>query len=99
MFGTPMCRVDIPEVEGHPAQTVYHGGQSIYAVHPCTEEVARKAVARLRDYGGDPFPVHVPELAAARRIIERARQVQEEERQPAALPAGAGWDEDDDPTL
>ena len=55
--GVNMLRIDIPEVGGHPAQTVYHGGASIYGIHPCTEEIARAAALKMRAQGRDPFPV------------------------------------------
>lgn len=75
--GVNMLRIDIPEAEGLPPRTVYHGGAAIYAIHPCSEEVARSAAASLRRRQGDPFPVYVPELAAARRALEAAAEVRQ----------------------
>lgn len=95
VFGAAMCRIDIPEVDGHPAQTVYHGGQAIYAVHPCSEALARAAAARLRRSGAEPFPVYVPELVDARNAANEARRL------PATVPSldpkeDWGVDDDDD---
>lgn len=52
MFGAKLLRVDTPVGEGE-ALTEYYGGGSIYALRPCTEEVARVFAERL----GDPRPV------------------------------------------
>lgn len=51
MFGARLLRVDTPTA-GEPV-TEFYGGGAIYAVRPCTEDVARAMAARL----GDPRPV------------------------------------------
>lgn len=91
--GTNMLRIDIPEVDGHPARTVYHGGQAIYAIHPCTEDIARAAAARLTQQSGAPLPVYIPDLADAHRTIEEARRARAGAL--AALPAGRDYDDID----
>lgn len=55
--GASFVRVDVPEVpavahrgytqDAIPAYTKLFGGASIYAITPCTEEVARRAVANF----------------------------------------------------
>lgn len=91
--GVNMLRIDIPEADGHPAQTVYHGGQAVYAIHPCSEELARAAAAALRARQVDPFPVYVPDLQEARRTIEAARRA----TTPApALTAGPATDDEEE---
>lgn len=51
MFGGKLLRIDIPVGEGI---TEFYGCASIYALRPCTEEVARKFVQTSYD---DPRPV------------------------------------------
>lgn len=45
MYGTALLRVDVPGEDGEIVATQLVGGQSIYALTPCSEEAAR-AVAR-----------------------------------------------------
>ncbi len=59
MFGTAMCRIDVPSEDGTVA-TQFYGGASIYCLTPCTGETAR-AVAR------DCRPEPVTEWDARRR--------------------------------
>jgi len=59
--GHPQLRVDIPETSKWPEHTKYFGGGSIYALHPCSEEIARQAAERIAaQYGYAPIPVAVP---------------------------------------
>ena len=44
-FGVKMGRIDVPTEEPAGFVTQYFGGQSVYRLTPCTEEVAR-AVAK-----------------------------------------------------
>ncbi len=46
--GAAMLRIDVPEVDATPAFTKYFGAQSIYAITPTTEELARAMAGRLR---------------------------------------------------
>ncbi len=41
LAGTNMLRVDVPETKSNPAFTRFIGGAAIYAINPCTEEIAR----------------------------------------------------------
>jgi hypothetical protein len=50
--GCSFVRVDVPEQEGHAAYTRLLGQGAIYAINPCSEEIARATAARLR-----PAPV------------------------------------------
>ena len=40
-FGTVLGRIDVPEVGDKPAHTFYFGGESIFRLTPCDEQVAR----------------------------------------------------------
>lgn len=99
--GVNMLRIDIPEAGDHPPQTVYHGGAAIYAIHPCSEEVARSAAATLRRRQSDPFPVYVPELSEARKTLAAAgaaRQALPPGDQPALdEDESDGWDGEEGP--
>jgi hypothetical protein len=54
MFSTRMCRIDIHFEDGKAA-TEFYGGGAIYALRPCTEELAREHAKR--SYDGDPRPI------------------------------------------
>ena len=41
--GQSFIRVDVPEANGRAGFTKFLGGASIFAITPCTEEVARRA--------------------------------------------------------
>ncbi len=56
--GAGFLRVDIPPTVGHAAQTQFVAPGSIYAMHPVTEDVATRFVAKFRTP-----PVHRFELA------------------------------------
>lgn len=57
--GSTFLRVDVPEQDEHPPITRLYGANAIYSITPCTEEVAKAALRRLRP---DPLPFYVPEL-------------------------------------
>lgn len=59
MFGTAMCRIDIPGEDGATLGTQYYSGNSLFSVTPCSEEVAR-AVAKQNQ----PRPVQTWEMPA-----------------------------------
>jgi len=91
--GTNMLRVDVPELSAErPGHTKYFGGGSIYAIHPCTEEIAQQVADRLaRQYGFTPLPVAVPDLTQAMDVIRKAEAAR------ASVPAlAAGYPNDDD---
>ena len=46
--GASFIRVDVPECDGVGAFTQLLGASSIYAITPCTEEVAKRACASFR---------------------------------------------------
>lgn len=74
--GSALLRVDVPAVQlgdlERPEATKYFGASAIYAIHPCTEELARQAAARL-DSHRSPLPVSVPDLSKAEDTIRRAQ--------------------------
>jgi hypothetical protein len=50
MYGTAMLRVDVPGDDPATAfATQYYGGGSIYALTPCTEEIARNLSKHARE--------------------------------------------------
>lgn len=51
LFGGKLLRIDVPTADGDV--TEFYGCGSIYALRPCSEEVARDAASRI----GDPRPV------------------------------------------
>lgn len=49
-FGTSLLRIDVPGDDPEKAHaTQYYGGGSIYAVTPCTEEIARTLSKQTRE--------------------------------------------------
>lgn len=58
-FGSEIGRIDIPTSADDPTKffTQYFGGQTIYRLTPCTEQVARAFAL-----GHQPRPVYVYEL-------------------------------------
>lgn len=71
LFGSPMCRIDVPAVGTHLASTHFFGGQSIYCLTPTDEETARRVAA-----GYHPEPVsewQLPKPETARR--DRVREI------------------------
>jgi len=57
--GQSFVRVDVPEVDGEPVFTKLYGSGAIYAITPCSEEVARLAVERL---AVRPIKIWMPEV-------------------------------------
>lgn len=57
--GTGFVRLDVPAVDGRPAETHLYGPAAVYALHPTTEAVATAVAARCR-----PEPVHRWKLPA-----------------------------------
>lgn len=79
--GTSFIRVDVPEVNGNPAFTRFYGAGAIYAMTPCSEDVAKLALKRFQP---EPVTVYVPEL---RQLTSSA--VVGEDR-------GLNWDDEED---
>lgn len=44
-----MLRVDVPAVPGREAFTRFYGVKAVYSLTPCSEDIARVAVERLRE--------------------------------------------------
>ena len=56
-----MLHVDVPECDGRTAFTKFLGNGSICSMTPCSEEIARAALARIYPA---PINVSMPELRA-----------------------------------
>ncbi len=67
-FGVAMGRLDVPETDGAPAQTIFFGGESVYQISPVSEEAARAVCQYSR-----PEPVHRFELTPPTKAIEAPR--------------------------
>lgn len=63
LAGAGFLRLDIPETEGHGAQTQYVAPGSVYALHPTTEAMALAAAGGFR-----PQPVSRWELERAKTV-------------------------------
>ncbi len=92
MLGTPMLRVDVPEVEGYPAFTQFYGNTAIYAVTFVSEEVARRTANACRV---NPVSVYVPDIITREKFDETVaryekavEQLQQRLAQRKALPDG-----------
>lgn len=98
--GASLLRIDVPETPedtrwsqvyaATAAYTKLVGVGSIYAITPCTEEVARRA-ARELERGNDPIPVTLP---PQRQLVPATAAAEE---QPAAEDQrDYGWADDDE---
>lgn len=97
--GAAMIRIDVPPVgerDGaygqslpeRPAFTQYFNSSSIFSLTPCTEEVARQAADRFRDY-----PVDLVSMQPERpRTIKGPRPPYEDDDDDDLI----GFDEDED---
>ena len=70
--GTNMLRVDVPEVNKQ-SFTRFFGGAAIYAINPCTEEVARKYVE-----ANTPLPVYVWEFHSILKSLKSGEEMQQQ---------------------
>lgn len=57
--GASFIRVDVPATTDKKPYTKFFGGAAIYAITPCTEEVARIAAHEIERWN-DPVPVALP---------------------------------------
>jgi hypothetical protein len=69
VFGSAMCRIDIPAVDEYPAATQYYSAAALYSLTPCDEETARQVVSGFR-----PQPVTRWELPKPASAISRSRE-------------------------
>lgn len=91
--GHAFLRVDVPalktaggiELAGY---TKYFGTGSVYAIHPCSEELARKAAEQLHGRRA-PLPVHIPDLADADETIRKAERARRQLLAAGAPPSDA----------
>lgn len=73
--GTTLLQIDVPETAGHPAFTRLIGGGAIYAITPCSEEVARAAAEQCY---AEPLPVYIPRQLGAGRTFPAEIEIDEE---------------------
>ncbi len=67
--GAAMLRVDVPATDSTPAYTKMYGGSAVYAITPTTQDVAQRAVDRLRPRPVEPWIV--PEAnRLERRLVD-----------------------------
>jgi hypothetical protein len=64
-YGVAMGRLDVPETDQGPAQTIFFGGDSVYQLSPVSEEAARAVCQYSR-----PEPVHRFELTPPTKALE-----------------------------
>lgn len=89
-YGTEMLRIDVPGPDGKTIITQFYGGSALYGVTPCSEETARRVVARTYE---------LPDLVAL--AVEAAKPA-EPEQPPLQLDRvgflgrGDGGDDDDE---
>lgn len=57
--GTNMLVVDVPETKRQPAFTRMLGGAAIYAINPCTEELARLAAESINSAPITSYDINV----------------------------------------
>lgn len=64
--GHSFIRVDVPGPNGEPAATQFITGQTIYAITPCTEDIARKVALNCQPSPVTLWDLKAPALPAAR---------------------------------
>ena len=69
LFGTTLCRVDIPDTPDQKGFTRLVGGSAIYAVTPCSEEVAKLITLMDR-----PKPIGIYEIRELTQLALQAPQ-------------------------
>jgi len=84
--GTTFLRLDVPTVDSVVGFTKYFGGNSIYAITPTTEEMARAAVKRLQPRPVEPWILNLREIPAHTSDDEQGG---DDEREPQTdVPGG-----------
>ena len=64
--GYSFIRVDVPGPDGQGAATQFITGQTVYAITPCTEDIARKVAANCQPSPVTIWDLKTPALPAAR---------------------------------
>lgn len=85
--GTSFVRIDVPEVEGHPAFTKLFGAASIYCITPTTEDIAKAVASGYRE-----SPVSLYGLPDEWR--EKIRQPLQQAL-PSPVGCDDGWEDDE----
>lgn len=63
-YGAAMLRVDVPGRDGGLAITQFYGGNAIYALTPCDEDMAQQTLRRRYDLP-EPVRLALPEPTSA----------------------------------
>lgn len=86
--GTPMLQLTVPEYRDQPEFTRIFGGGSVYSISPCTEELARGMIPRLRQ-----TPISIFDLpSGVQDLIEAGRKQTRELPGPNSAPVQSRWD-------
>lgn len=64
--GHSFIRVDVPGPDGTPSATQFITGATIYAITPCTEDIARKVALNCQPSPVTIWDLKTPALPAAR---------------------------------
>lgn len=80
LAGGSFLRIDVPAVDDQAEVTQFYSPGAVYAITPCSEEVARGFAARHR-----PEPVHQYELRTLPPQIPSRQELDD---------AGDGWEEE-----
>lgn len=94
--GESMLRVDVPAVPGHEAFTRFYGVKAIYSLTPCSEDIARVAVERLRER---PITIYGLALPEPKPADGDPYDWSDEEDEDDLDPDGAGDDREDEQEL
>jgi len=68
--GTAFIRIDVPGPDGKPVATQFLSGGSIYAITPCTEDLARKVALNCAVQPVTEWDIRRPALPGASTTVE-----------------------------
>jgi len=74
--GQAFIRVDVPETPQEAAFSKLLGPGSIYAISPCSQELARAAAASLH---AEPIPVYIPKALPAGPQLATEAELEEDD--------------------
>jgi hypothetical protein len=87
-YGTRMLRLEVPAIDGRPGFTTFKGGGALYALTPCSEEVARALLKRLRPEPVARYEIGLPPQLEPVRDAEVAAEDADDDDDPAAAVCG-----------
>jgi len=67
MFGSAMCRIDVPAIDGQAAATQFYSGGSIYCLTPCDEATALRIAGAYRPEPVNRWSLPAPQPTRAAR--------------------------------